>query len=117
MPPKGSRKRAAVDDYEDDGGFVEDAPKSKKTKAAPVKEAKGKTEASESQYWEVCTSRAFVCKSQLMKLTARTHSPRADQRVQGQAAGRLSRVLRERRGDASGQEGRSKSSSLYRFEQ
>jgi hypothetical protein len=60
MPPKGSsRKRAAVDDYEDNGGFVEDAPKSKKTKAAPVKEAKSKTEAPESQYWEVCVSRVF----------------------------------------------------------
>jgi hypothetical protein len=67
MPPKGSsRKRAAVDDYEDDGGFVEDAPKSKKTKAAPVKEAKSKTEASESQYWEVCESRTFGHKPELI---------------------------------------------------
>jgi hypothetical protein len=67
MPPKGSsRKRAAVDDYEDDGGFVEDAPKSKKTKAAPVKEAKSKTEASESQYWEVCAAIASVRKPELI---------------------------------------------------
>lgn len=57
MPPKGSRKRAASEEYEADGGFVEDAPKSKKTKAAPVKEAKSKSSAksedSENQYWEV----------------------------------------------------------------
>jgi hypothetical protein len=80
MPPKGSsRKRAAVDDYDDDGGFVEDAPKSKKTKAAPVKEAKSKTEAPESQYWEVRGSRTFGRKPELIGLTARTHSPRADQ--------------------------------------
>jgi hypothetical protein len=63
MPPKGSsRKRAAVDDYEDDGGFVEDGPKSKKTKAAPVKEVKSKSEASESQYWEVREAIASVCR-------------------------------------------------------
>lgn len=62
MPPKGSRKRAASEEYEADGGFVEDAPKSKKTKAASVKEAKPKpspkSEDLESQYWEVGESRA-----------------------------------------------------------
>jgi hypothetical protein len=57
MPKQLSRKRAASEEYEADGGFVEDAPKSKKTKAANVKDTKAKispkTEDSESQYWEV----------------------------------------------------------------
>ena len=33
MPPKKSRKRAAEEEYDSDGGFIEDAPKSKKSKA------------------------------------------------------------------------------------
>jgi len=57
MPKQLSRKRAASEEYEADGGFVEDAPKSKKTKAASVKDIKPKSSAkpedSESQYWEV----------------------------------------------------------------
>lgn len=53
MPP---RKRAASNEYEADGGFVEDAPKTKKTKAVPKSSAK--TEDSESQYWEVCGKRS-----------------------------------------------------------
>lgn len=48
-----SRKRAASDEYEADGGFVEDAPKSKKTKAA-ASQSKGKD--SDSEYWEVSGS-------------------------------------------------------------
>lgn len=44
-------KRAANDDYEADGGFVEDAPKSKKSKAAAAGDSKGKD--SDAEYWEV----------------------------------------------------------------
>jgi hypothetical protein len=62
MPKQLSRKRAASEEYEADGGFVEDAPKSKKTKAASVKETKSKShsksEESESQYWEVSAPRS-----------------------------------------------------------
>lgn len=51
-----SRKRGASDDYEADGGFVEDAPKSKKSKAVAGSSA-GKGD-SENEYWEV--SRSFI---------------------------------------------------------
>jgi hypothetical protein len=68
MPKKFTRKRSAGDEYEADGGFVEDAPKSKKTKAAGnVKAAnsKGNTKSddSEPQYWEVRRVRSRQCKS------------------------------------------------------
>lgn len=43
-------KRAANDEYEADGGFVEDAPKSKKSKAAA---SDSKSKDSEAEYWEV----------------------------------------------------------------
>jgi hypothetical protein len=53
MPP---RKRPASESYEADGGFVEDAPKSKKTKAT-TGGAKNKSSAAkeetESHFWEV----------------------------------------------------------------
>lgn len=57
MPKHFTRKRPAGDEYEADGGFVEDAPKSKKTKAGNVKTATSKSitksNNSEPQYWEV----------------------------------------------------------------
>ena len=57
MPPEGSsRKRAApTEEYENDGGFVEDAPKSKKGKqSSGSKVANGKQEDDEGNvYWEV----------------------------------------------------------------
>ena len=46
-----SRKRGAGDDYEADGGFVEDAPKNKKSKAAAGSSV-GKAD-SDNEYWEV----------------------------------------------------------------
>jgi hypothetical protein len=55
MPP---RKRPASESYEADDGFVEDAPKSKKSKAVPSG-TKNKSSAAkaapESHYWEVCS--------------------------------------------------------------
>jgi hypothetical protein len=59
MPKQFTRKRPAGDDYEADGGFVEDAPRSKKTKAAgnakaATSKSSAKSDNSESQYWEVC---------------------------------------------------------------
>ena len=57
MPKQYSRKRPANEEYEADGGFVEDAPKSKKTKASNVKAAASKSskksQDAEPQYWEV----------------------------------------------------------------
>ncbi|GAB7324723.1 hypothetical protein MBLNU13_g08582t1 [Cladosporium sp. NU13] len=50
MPKQYSRKRSAGDEYEADCGFVEDAPKSKKTKAATSK-SNAKSQDSEPQYW------------------------------------------------------------------
>ena len=57
MPKQFTRKRPASDEYEADGGFVEDAPKSKKTKASDAKAAPSKSNTksqdTESEYWEV----------------------------------------------------------------
>ena len=62
MPKQFTRKRSVGDEYEADGGFVEDAPKNKKPKAGNVKAATSKSTAksqdSESQYWEVCGPKA-----------------------------------------------------------
>lgn len=57
MPPKyKSRKRAVeVDEYNSDGGFVEDAPKSKRAKSdnkAPLSEGLQKDNDG-NQFWEV----------------------------------------------------------------
>lgn len=66
MPKQLSRKRAASEDYEADGGFVEDAPKSKKTKASNVKattsNSNAKSQDSESEYWEVRKPRSLLYK-------------------------------------------------------
>ena len=74
MPPKGSRKRAASEEYEADGGFVEDVPKTKKTKAAAVKEAKpkssAKSEEAESPYWEVGEQPVLCSKTKLTWTTS-----------------------------------------------
>lgn len=69
MPPKPlSRKRAVEEEtYESDGGFVEDAPKSKRTKntaANELKQKDGKATVSTAtqkddegnSYWEVSTA-------------------------------------------------------------
>ena len=81
MPKQLSRKRAASEEYEADGGFVEDAPKNKKSKAAS--EAKGKastkSDESSSQYWEVGGPAALQCGTNLTWQTAWTHAPHSAQ--------------------------------------
>lgn len=55
-PKEASRKRAAAtEEYENDGGFVEDAPKSKKSKQTKNSTVvSGKQEDDEgNEYWEV----------------------------------------------------------------
>jgi hypothetical protein len=56
MPMTASRKRGATD-YEADGGFVEDAPKSKKSKASTATSstvtAGVQKDEDGSDYWEV----------------------------------------------------------------
>ncbi|KAK4497991.1 hypothetical protein PRZ48_010647 [Zasmidium cellare] len=58
---QGSRKRAAAEDYEDDGGFVEDAPKSKKSKNNGATKASAKYEMQKdsdgNEYWEISGKR------------------------------------------------------------
>jgi len=99
MSKQFSRKRAASEEYEADGGFVEDAPKSKKTKATNVKDTKPKSspksKESESQYWEVRRLRSINTHYETDSILAWPHPSRPAQRVQGQAASRHSRVLRE----------------------
>jgi hypothetical protein len=63
MPKQFTRKRPAGDEYEADGGFVEDAPKNKKSKAAgnvkaATSKSNAKSQGSEPQYWEVRKSRS-----------------------------------------------------------
>lgn len=56
MPKQPSRKRAASNEYEADGGFVEDAPKSKKPKASASEtksKAAAKSQDSDEIFWEV----------------------------------------------------------------
>lgn len=54
MPPKKSRKRAAEEDYESDGGFIEDAPKSKKSKAtSQVVNLEKQQDDDGNDYWQV----------------------------------------------------------------
>ncbi|KAF1356289.1 transcriptional Coactivator p15-domain-containing protein [Delphinella strobiligena] len=61
MPPKSgykSRKRVSEDDYDSDGGFVDDAPKLKKvktTKAGPPKELQKDDE--NNEFWELSAKR------------------------------------------------------------
>ena len=78
MPKQFSRKRAASEEYENDGGFVEDAPKNKKTKAASASEVKSKTSTksngSETEYWEVSELTALECRARLTWQIARTYS-------------------------------------------
>ena len=56
MPKEASRKRAAAEDYDSDGGFVEDAPKSKKSKGATAKpsvDMEMKKDDDNNEYWDV----------------------------------------------------------------
>lgn len=51
-----AQKRRAVDDYASDDGFVEDAPKSKKSRAAPLSSSRvleKKKDSEGNAYWEV----------------------------------------------------------------
>lgn len=53
---QGSRKRAAAEDYDSDGGFVEDAPKTKKNKSGTAKASVNyemQKDTDGNQYWEV----------------------------------------------------------------
>lgn len=84
MPPKGSRKRpAAAESFESDNGFIEDAPKPKKSKQSAgnaVKEKDGKTKISTEKqtdengdvFWEV--RQAPLSDKQNLNSTCFTHS-------------------------------------------
>ncbi|KAF2724346.1 PC4-domain-containing protein [Polychaeton citri CBS 116435] len=52
--PKGSTKKRVADDYESDDGFVEDAPKSKKTKNVS---GGGQVDDEGNPYWELSRQR------------------------------------------------------------
>ncbi|KAK4613719.1 Putative RNA polymerase II transcriptional coactivator [Fulvia fulva] len=61
MPPKKSRKRAAEEDYESDGGFIEDAPKSKKSKAtSQVVNLEKQQDDDGNDYWQISGKRRLV---------------------------------------------------------
>jgi hypothetical protein len=54
MPPKSKKRANKAEDYGSDGGFVEDAPKSKRTKTSTQPISKDKQLDDEGNpYWEV----------------------------------------------------------------
>ncbi|KAL6714748.1 hypothetical protein ACLMJK_008173 [Lecanora helva] len=59
MPPKGKKRPAEAEEYESDDGFVEDAPKGKKTKKVAGGEAAGKRSVGRDGevFWELSGKR------------------------------------------------------------
>ncbi|KAK6006658.1 hypothetical protein QM012_005666 [Aureobasidium pullulans] len=55
MPPKSKKRVSKADDYDSDGGFVEDAPKSKRTKTAISKDKQVDDDG--NPYWELSGKR------------------------------------------------------------
>jgi hypothetical protein len=55
MPPKSKKRASKADDYDSDGGFVEDAPQSKRAKTAISKDKQEDEDG--NPYWEVRLSR------------------------------------------------------------
>lgn len=54
MPPKFSKKRASkADEYDSDGGFVEDAPQSKRAKTTKTISRDKQIDDDGNPYWEV----------------------------------------------------------------
>jgi hypothetical protein len=51
MPPKSKKRASKADDYDADGGFVEDAPQSKRAKTAISKDKQ--VDEDDNPYWEV----------------------------------------------------------------
>lgn len=54
MPPQSKKRASKADDYDSDDGFVEDAPKSKRTKTAISKDKQVDDDG--NPYWEVSFS-------------------------------------------------------------
>lgn len=82
MPPKSKKRASKADDYDSDGGFVEDAPKSKKAKTAISKNKQVDDDG--NPYWEV----SFSKQSSLMeadRYSALWKAPRHPIRVQEHA--------------------------------
>ena len=69
------------EEYESDGGFVEDAPKSKKQK----KELSGGVQKDDdgNEYWEVRALRSMCARHCFDTRLALWQTPRSDQRIQG----------------------------------
>lgn len=76
-----AKRQLAKDDYESDGGFVEDAPKSKKQKKQLSSEVQ--KDADGNEYWEVRSSRSPHSVRSPDKRVALWQASRANQRVQG----------------------------------
>lgn len=57
MPPKSKKRVTNANDYDSDGGFVEDAPKSKRAKTTnPISKDK-QLDDDETPYWELSGKR------------------------------------------------------------
>ncbi|KAI4761775.1 PC4-domain-containing protein [Aureobasidium sp. EXF-3400] len=55
MPPKSKKRASKADDYDADGGFVEDAPQSKRAKTAISKDKQ--LDEDDNPYWELSGKR------------------------------------------------------------
>jgi hypothetical protein len=59
MPPKSKKRASKADDYGSDGGFVEDAPQSKRAKTAISKDKQEDEDG--NPYWEASLPMPFGC--------------------------------------------------------
>lgn len=67
VKPQESRKRTAAEDYESDGGFIEDAPKSKKSKNGVAKASvnyERQKDDDGNDYWEVISLPSIISPKQ-----------------------------------------------------
>lgn len=83
MPPKSKKRVSKADEYDSDGGFVEDAPKSKKTKTAISKNKQVDDDG--NPYWEVRLSSKKSSKLKADRHSALWKAPRHFVRVQEHA--------------------------------
>lgn len=92
MPPKSKKRASKADDYGSDGGFVEDAPKSKRTKTAISKDKQVDDDG--NPYWEV----SFSSNSSMMqadRLLALWKAPRHLVRIQEHALGKFLALMHD----------------------
>ena len=101
MAPKSKKRASNADDYDADGGFVEDAPQSKRAKTAISKDKQ--VDEDDNPYWEVGPlNHSYYASGGFSSLQHASEHPGFSLITTGQH----SRVLRKGWQVASGKEGR-----------